>query len=56
MKSRIRSPLPSSRVKLKDTVQKLRAAATVDVLDPDLKKAMDEDAKAAAIEPQTQQK
>ncbi len=44
------------QTQLKDTVQKLRAAATVDILDPDLKKAMEEDAKAAAIEPQTQQK
>ncbi len=44
------------QAQLKDTVQKLRSSATVDILDPELKKAMDEDAKAATLESQTQQK
>ena len=44
------------QTQLKDTVQKLRSSASVDIIDPELKKAMDDDAKAAAIEPQTQQK
>ena len=43
------------QTQLKDTVQKLRSSAKVEVLDPELKKAMDED-KAAALESQTQQK
>jgi peptidyl-prolyl cis-trans isomerase C len=45
-----------TQAQLKDTVQKLRSSATVDILDPDLKKSIDEDAKAAALEGQTQQK
>ena len=44
------------QAQLKDTVQKLRSSATVDILDPELKKAMEEDAKAATLESQTQQK
>ena len=44
------------QAQLKDTVQKLRSSASVDILDPELKKAMDEDAKAATLESQTQQK
>jgi peptidyl-prolyl cis-trans isomerase C len=45
-----------TQAQLKDTVQKLRSSATVEILDPDLKKSIDEDAKAAALEGQTQQK
>ena len=44
------------QTQLKDTVQKLRSSASIDILDPELKKAMDEDAQAAAVDPQTQQK
>jgi len=44
------------QTQLKDTVQKLRSSASVDILDPDLKKSIDEEAKAAALEGQTQQK
>jgi peptidyl-prolyl cis-trans isomerase C len=45
-----------TQAQLKDTVQKLRSSATIDILDPELKKSIDEDAKAAALEGQTQQK
>ncbi len=41
---------------LKDTLQKLRASAAVDVLDADIKKAMDEDAKAAAADAEAKNK
>jgi peptidyl-prolyl cis-trans isomerase C len=44
------------QTQLKDTVQKLRSSASIDILDPELKKAMDEDAQAAAVDRQTQQK
>lgn len=44
-----------SQAQLKDTVQKLRSSASVEIIDPDLKKSIDEDAKAAALEGQTQQ-
>ena len=44
------------QAQLKDTVQKLRSSASVDIIDPELKKAMDDDAKAAALESQSQQK
>jgi len=44
------------QTQLKDTVQKLRSSASIDILDPELKKAMDEDAQAAAVDPKTQQK
>jgi peptidyl-prolyl cis-trans isomerase C len=45
-----------TQAQLKDTVQKLRSSASVEIIDPDLKKSIDEDAKAAALEGQTQQK
>lgn len=41
---------------LKDVVQKLRGSAKVDIVDPELKKAIDEEAKAAALEGNSQQK
>ncbi|MBJ7535011.1 peptidylprolyl isomerase [Rhodomicrobium vannielii ATCC 17100] len=41
---------------LRETVQKLRSSAKVEIVDPELKKAIEEDAKAAAIETTTQQK
>jgi peptidyl-prolyl cis-trans isomerase C len=44
------------QTQLKDVVQKLRGSAKVDIVDPELKRAIDEDAKAAAIEPSSQQK
>ena len=44
------------QAQLKDTVQKLRSSASVDIIDPELKKAMDDDAKAATLESQSQQK
>ncbi len=44
------------QTQLKDVVQKLRGSAKVDIVDADLKKAIEEDAKAAAIEPSSQQK
>ncbi|MFY9874214.1 MAG: peptidylprolyl isomerase [Rhodomicrobium sp.] len=44
-----------TQAQLKDTVQKLRSSASVEIIDPDLKKSIDEDAKAAALEGQTQQ-
>lgn len=54
VKDQIMTSLVQSQ--LKDVVQKLRASAKIEVLDPDLKKAMDEEAKAAALASQTQQK
>ncbi len=44
------------QTQLKDVVQKLRGSAKVDIVDPDLKKAIDEEAKAAALEGNSQQK
>ncbi len=44
------------QTQLKDTVQKLRGAAKVDILDADLKKAIDDEAKAAALEGPSQHK
>jgi peptidyl-prolyl cis-trans isomerase C len=44
------------QTQLKDVVQKLRGSAKVDIVDPELKKSIDEDAKAASIEPSSQQK
>ncbi len=44
------------QTQLKDVVQKLRSSAKVEIVDPELKKAIDEDAKAAALETPTQQK
>jgi peptidyl-prolyl cis-trans isomerase C len=44
------------QTQLRDVVQKLRGSAKVDIVDADLKKAMEEDAKAAAAETSTQQK
>lgn len=41
---------------LKTVVQGLRSSAKVEIVDPELKKAIDEDAKAAAIEPAAGQK
>ncbi len=44
------------QTQLKDVVQKLRTSAKVEIVDPELKKAIDEDAKAAALESSAQQK
>jgi peptidyl-prolyl cis-trans isomerase C len=44
------------QTQLRDVVQKLRGSAKVEIVDADLKKAIEEDAKAAAIESSTQQK
>ncbi len=44
------------QTQLRDVVQKLRGSATVEIVDPELKKAIEEDAKAAAIESSSQQK
>ena len=54
VKDQIMTSLVQSQ--LKDVVQKLRAAAKIEVLDPDLKKAIDEEAKAAALASQAEQK
>jgi peptidyl-prolyl cis-trans isomerase C len=42
--------------RLKSVVQDLRGSAKIDIVDPELKKAMDEEAKAAAAEPQADEK
>jgi peptidyl-prolyl cis-trans isomerase C len=44
------------QTQLRDVVQKLRGGAKVEIVDADLKKAIEEDAKAAAIETSSQQK
>jgi peptidyl-prolyl cis-trans isomerase C len=44
------------QTKLKSAVQDLRSSAKVDIVDPELKKAIDDDAKAAAAEPTATQK
>jgi peptidyl-prolyl cis-trans isomerase C len=44
------------QTQLRDVVQKLRGSAKVEIVDAELKKAIEEDAKAAAIEATSQQK
>ncbi len=44
------------QTQLRDVVQKLRGSAKVEIVDADLKKAIEEDAKAAAVESSSQQK
>jgi peptidyl-prolyl cis-trans isomerase C len=41
---------------LKSVVQGLRGTAKVEIVDPELKKAIEEDARAAAIDAPTEQK
>ena len=44
------------QAQLKDVVQRLRTSAKVEIVDPELKKAIEEDAKAAALESASQPK
>jgi peptidyl-prolyl cis-trans isomerase C len=44
------------QTQLRDVVQKLRGSAKVEIVDAELKKAIEEDAKAAAVEASSQQK
>jgi peptidyl-prolyl cis-trans isomerase C len=54
VKDQLMASLVQGQLKL--VVQNLRGSAKVEVLDPELKKAIEEDAKAAAIEPPSDQK